>query len=77
MPCDLPATAAQSAKRERDYRAENDQRTLMSAAEVVADRVRMKAAMALMKETRQGMDKMLEVLTGRRVGQTGRSGKAV
>jgi len=64
--CDYPMSTAASAKKERDYRAESDQRTLMSAAEVVADSIRMKAAMGLMNQSRRGIDKMLGILTSRR-----------
>lgn len=50
-----------------DYQAEDDYRNLLRASEVLADRLRLKAAMRKFTEHRRGMDTMQKMLTSRKV----------
>ena len=58
--------AAYAAKSEHDYRAESDRDALVRAAEIVGDRLRLRAAMGLMRKQKSGMDRMLTVLCKRK-----------
>lgn len=58
-------TAAPALSEERDWRAESDKDSLLRAAEIVADRIRLRAAMAKMQKQKRGLDKMLNVLARR------------
>lgn len=48
------------------WRAESDRDTLNRAAEVVADRIRLRAAMKLMRQQQRGVVRMIGVLSGQR-----------
>lgn len=51
-----------SSKTQEDWRAENDHGTLMRAAEVMADKIRMKGVMAHMKKSRRAISHMEQML---------------
>lgn len=48
-----------------NYQAECDRDTLMRAAEVVGSRLRLRAAMRMMKKQQMGASKMIHVLSKR------------
>lgn len=53
------------AKADYNYRAEADKDSLLRAAEIVGDRIRLRDAMHCMRKQQTGMDRMLTVLRGR------------
>ena len=53
---------------EKDWRAENDSSTLVSAAEIIGDRLRLKAAMACFDHKLTSMGRMEKVLSRFKMG---------
>jgi hypothetical protein len=55
---------------DRDWRAESDSSTLVSAAEIIGDRLRLKSAMTCFDHKMVGMGRMEKMLTGLRLGRS-------
>ena len=67
MPKSYPSAAESKPPDDRKWQIEDDVRTLDRAAEVVADRVRLRSAMSTMRQKHRNIGKMVDVLSRRRV----------